>query len=226
MAAPNSIICIDNNEITINFSGQSLTEGTFISVVQTIPPTSADVYTCVEITGADDPTSGPAYTATSETYTSCYDCLVNNNTVVVLEPCDSSIPFTPNFDISELGFIPTENQVFYLQITVPPGRDEGVYTSCFQFTGNIQQYSSVDYTGITLCTIDELIFSNYDTCDECLYGFSAGTESTICVICCPCTTGETITSVSAPHPTWTNGQGQAVTLLDAITLGGPNGLNN
>jgi hypothetical protein len=78
-------------------------------------------------------------------------------------------------------------------------------------------------------TIDEILFSNYSLengCNECLNGFSAGTESTICVVCCPCTTGETITSVSAPHPTWTNGQGQAIVQLNAITLGGPNGLNN
>jgi hypothetical protein len=55
---------------------------------------------------------------------------------------------------------------------------------------------------------------------------SANTESTICVICCPCTPSETITIVNPPHPTWTNGQGQAVIQLNAITLGGSNGLNN
>jgi hypothetical protein len=56
--------------------------------------------------------------------------------------------------------------------------------------------------------------------------YSSGTESTICNICCPCTTGETITSVVPPHPTWTNTQGDAIVQLNAITLGGPNGLNN
>lgn len=55
---------------------------------------------------------------------------------------------------------------------------------------------------------------------------SSNTESTICVICCPCTTGETITIVSPPHPEWTNTQGQAVVQLNAVTLGGPNGLNS
>jgi hypothetical protein len=56
--------------------------------------------------------------------------------------------------------------------------------------------------------------------------YSAGTESTICVICCPCTNGATITSVIPPHPTWTNTQGDVIVQLNAITLGGPNGLNN
>jgi hypothetical protein len=56
--------------------------------------------------------------------------------------------------------------------------------------------------------------------------YSAGTESTICNICCPCTTGETITIIIPPHPTWTNTQGDAIVQLNAITLGGHNGLNN
>jgi hypothetical protein len=55
---------------------------------------------------------------------------------------------------------------------------------------------------------------------------SANSESTICVVCCPCTTGETVNNVVPPHPTWTNTQGTAVVQLNAVTLGGPNGLNN
>ena len=55
---------------------------------------------------------------------------------------------------------------------------------------------------------------------------SSNTETTICVICCPCTSGETITSVSVPHPTWTDIEGNAVVLLDMVQLGGLNGLNN
>jgi len=55
---------------------------------------------------------------------------------------------------------------------------------------------------------------------------SAGTEYTACVICCPCESGQTVTQVSVPHPTWTGIQGNAVTLLDAVQLGGMNGLNS
>jgi hypothetical protein len=51
---------------------------------------------------------------------------------------------------------------------------------------------------------------------------SAGTEYNVCVIDC---SGNTV-SISPPHPTWTNEQGKAVVLLDAIVLGGMNGLNN
>lgn len=55
---------------------------------------------------------------------------------------------------------------------------------------------------------------------------SAGTEYFACQICCPCESGGTITSVTVPHPVWTGIYGNAVTLLDAVQLGGMNGLNN
>ena len=55
---------------------------------------------------------------------------------------------------------------------------------------------------------------------------SANTEVLICEICCPCTTGETITQVVPPHPVWTDGRGVAVTQLNMVVLGGENGLNN
>ena len=51
---------------------------------------------------------------------------------------------------------------------------------------------------------------------------SAGTEYNLCVIDC---SGNTV-SITPPHPTWTNEQGKAVVLLDAIVLGGMNGLNS
>lgn len=55
---------------------------------------------------------------------------------------------------------------------------------------------------------------------------SAGTEYFSCQICCPCDSGGTVTSVAVPHPVWTGLYGNAVTLLDAVQLGGMNGLNN
>ena len=59
-------------------------------------------------------------------------------------------------------------------------------------------------------------------CEDCNAPISAGTEYNVCVIDC---SGNTV-SIIPPHPTWTNGQGNAVVLLDAIGLGGMNGLNN
>lgn len=61
----------------------------------------------------------------------------------------------------------------------------------------------------------------YEDCEECLTPLSANTEYVACVEC----SGGTYT-VIVPHPTYTNNQGQAVVQLNAVTLGGPNGLNN
>jgi hypothetical protein len=60
------------------------------------------------------------------------------------------------------------------------------------------------------------------SCDDCISPISAGTEYNVCIIDC---SGNTV-SITPPHPTWTNEQGHAVVLLDAIALGGMNGLNS
>jgi hypothetical protein len=83
---------------------------------------------------------------------------------------------------------------------------------------------------VTVIQIIEQTTTNYfnllDTsCYNCLvnigYPKSANTESLICVVC----SGVTYT-ISPPHPTWTDTVGKAVVQMNAITLGGPNGLNN
>lgn len=56
--------------------------------------------------------------------------------------------------------------------------------------------------------------------------FSSGTESFICSVCCPCTTGETATNKIAPHANYSNGQNEVVIQLNTITIGGFNGLNS
>ena len=224
----NAIYCFDNNPENINFSGQTIPQGSFITATNAEPDPTVINY-CFEIT--DGTSAAGSFTALTETFTSCYECLINNYAITILEPCDASFGL-PNIQIllSELGYIPSENQVFYLTATNVGGSNEGTYTACYQFTG-FEQISEDNYNrGLSeYFTIDQIIHSNYSLvngCEQCLNGFTAGTESSICVVCCPCTTGATITSVSAPHPTWTNNFGQSVYLLDAITLGGPNGLNN
>jgi hypothetical protein len=64
----------------------------------------------------------------------------------------------------------------------------------------------------------------FSVCEDCENPppISAGTEYNVCVIDC---SGNTV-SITPPHPTWTNEQGHAVVLLDAIELGGMNGLNS
>lgn len=70
-------------------------------------------------------------------------------------------------------------------------------------------------------------FSDCDICIDETIIISAGTEYKVCVFCCPCgATGGTVNNVSVPHPTWTGLNGSSIILLDAVVLGGINGLNN
>jgi len=50
---------------------------------------------------------------------------------------------------------------------------------------------------------------------------SANTEVFICEVC----SGTTYT-VEPPHPIWTDGQNKSIIQLNAVTLGGMNGLNS
>lgn len=59
----------------------------------------------------------------------------------------------------------------------------------------------------------------YNNCESCYQPLSAGTEYVMCVTDC---SGNTFT-MKVEHPTWTRPDGKAVTLLDAIQLGGING---
>jgi uncharacterized delta-60 repeat protein len=65
-------------------------------------------------------------------------------------------------------------------------------------------------------------FLEFSSCTECFnFTINSGDEYLMCEVC----SGDTFT-VNPPHPVWTNNYGIAVTMLDAIVLGGPNGLNN
>jgi len=229
MAITNGILCIDGGLQTVNFSGQSISTGSFITATNgTDPDPLQNTQSCFEIYAGDEPSGD--FTASTESYTSCYECLVNNYTIVSLVDCLTS-SLTLNVDISQFGYIPALNSVIFGTITSPIGsRTEGTYTDCFTIS-DIQQYSENEYVNTyepDLSTIDQIIHSNYSLengCNECLNGFSAGTEYNSCNICWD-GTGYTSTIVSPPHPTWTNGQGQVVVQLNAVALGGPNGLNN
>jgi hypothetical protein len=229
--AINTILCIGGTNEKLDYNGNPINVGEFWSAWNDLTPGQEEFATRACVIAGDEELIGSTLTAVTE-YNSCYECLVDNYTIVGLEPCNTDIvPFNATLPLSAIGFIPIEGSVIYAQVTITDRGELYTYTSCFQW-GGLQQVSESEYLNTyepTFSTIDQIIFSNFNfenACEQCLNGFTAGTESTICQICCPCTTGETITSVSSPHPTWTNGQGQAITQLNAITLGGPNGLNN
>lgn len=53
--------------------------------------------------------------------------------------------------------------------------------------------------------------------------YSANTET---IICETCDGGATVFTVIPPHPVWTDAKGNSITQLNAVVLGGENGLNS
>ena len=124
----------------------------------------------------------------------------------ILEQCSSSNQFTVGFGVS---FTPITGQTYSFS--------NGLTGETICGTVISGTASPTTYSAMTL----------YDNCHECIIDIprSANTEENICIeICDP--SGNTVTSVPSPHPVWTDGYGTPVTQLNAITLGGQNGLNN
>jgi hypothetical protein len=224
--AVNAILCTDNSEQSVDFSGQSISVGSYITVSDFSGGSpELDIFLCTQITDVDQP--GSSLSATSNVYSSCYDCLVQNYTLVIMVDCLTNSITIPII-ITEFGYIPTINTILNLIIDVPSGRNAGRYSGCY-YVSSLIQTSENEYINTYLTElgiINQIVSSNFSLengCNECLNGFSAGTTSETCNICWD-GTGYTATVVSPPHPTWTNQFGQAVVQLDAIQLGGQNGL--
>jgi hypothetical protein len=73
--------------------------------------------------------------------------------------------------------------------------------------------------------------TEYDGCGDCLRvitpSYTSNTIQEICEqVCDPISGGTTVVSVNPPHPVWTGLYGEEITQGNAVTLGGPNGLNS
>ena len=87
-------------------------------------------------------------------------------------------------------------------------------------------FSGLSSTGVTNYHYSSGPFLLCDNCEN-PPPISAGTEVFMCVVECGVSgiSGDTV-SISPPHPTYLNGFGKAVIQLDAVELGGTNGLNS
>lgn len=96
-------------------------------------------------------------------------------------------------------------------------------------TGDV--YSIQDEVGNILCaTVTDTepvnppsytVLLPYDTCEACTPK-AVNSEYTLCVKDCD----GNLVELTLPHPTWTDNYGNAVVQLNAVALGGPDGLNN
>jgi hypothetical protein len=142
-------------------------------------------------------------------YTDCLDCYQNEFTGVIFQTCsDGNNSVTLTASTSSLTFIPNPSSTYYMTLTSL----FSAFTGCFSFvsfTNAANQYtisSPIEYTSCYNCSV-----VNIPT--------SAGTVYYTCVIC-----NGTATTIDPPHPVYTNQYGQDVTQLNAVQLGGENGL--
>jgi hypothetical protein len=92
------------------------------------------------------------------------------------------------------------------------------------FSRGAECYTFIAYYDSFACLPDYPFYrfdSSFTTCEECNQPLSGGSEYIGCYTC----SGDTQT-VELPHPTWTNLSGKAVVMMDAVVLGGINGLNS
>jgi hypothetical protein len=76
----------------------------------------------------------------------------------------------------------------------------------------------------TLLADRGVFYGPYTSCTQCITPVNSAGITSINCDACPSVTGVTITQV--PHPIYTNGQNRAISQNNAVTIGGPNGLNN
>lgn len=201
---------------TVTVSAETLSDGQVISYNIIDGPEGP--YECGTVVFSS---SSETYEYTGATlFDDCCSCLSaetgSNFTSFQFENCNTldTIDIVLSGFCNEYGSSPVVGEVFkFYQVSDPTNQ------FCATFlTGNSE-------TGTELYGVEaEGPFSN---CFDCGFNVarSANTEVYMCVICCPCTTGETINSVAPPNPVWTDSRGIAVTQLNMVTLGG-NGLNS
>ena len=205
---PNYIInqCLTNEQFVISAD-------TLYTVGASIRFGVGDNLFCGTIESVTEEPITPFYYVDAE-YDDCCDCLaddgrgtLNFNFIICGTELEINIEATEF--CSQIG-LPITGLTYEIQL--------GSYVPfCATFQG-LSEFGETDYS----------YFSGPSSgCEDCGEEppRSANTEYNICQEIC--TSGGTTTiSITPPHPVWTDGYGTAVTQLNMITLGGPNGLNN
>jgi hypothetical protein len=195
--------CLTNNQYVI--SADTLTPGITIEF-----GIGEDLFCGTVVEETMDPIT-PGYYYNFELYSDCCECLVNDgreslNFSFIRCGTDEEINIEATNFCTEFG-LPTIGITYEIQ-----------YDSEKPFCATFE--------GLSLTGVTDYSFSSgpFLLCEDCGEEppRSANTETFICVPDCEFTES---TPVSPPHPVWTDGYGTAVTQLNMVVLGGPNGLN-
>jgi len=160
---------------------------------------------CGRVSG-ESPSESSDYFALSG-YESCITCYQSNNINFFAQICTDPEIFGGAISSYLFTQAPSINNKFY-KICL---EDEGeIFCICVEITGTTTEFTDAEF----------LIDGPFNDCD-CLPLKEVGPEYIGCYVC----SGETNT-ITLPHPTWTDLSGKSVVLLDAVQLGGINGLNS
>ena len=195
--------CVDNSVIAVLSAATPYNIGDVVNVVNVNFP----IFDCFTITSEANSGDTVNYEI-NNVEDSCIDCIQNVGGVFVFSEC-SDPTSTVNIDVNQFNTVPSIFQSYYLELTGSTG--------CYVFDG--WDPSDVPNESISL------ILGPYEECNVC-EGYniptSANTAYTLCTTDCD---GNPV-ELEFPHPVYTNNYGNAVTQLNAVQLGGPNGLNN
>ena len=195
--------CLTNDEYIV--SAVTLTVGT------TIEFGIGEVTSCGEVMAVTEDPITPGYYYNFEEYSDCCECFLGDGRD------------TLNFSFIRCGTLEEINIE-----SINFCNEYGVPTTGITYEIQFGSETPFCATFSGLSESGETNYHFYDgpfpLCEDCVSPppISAGTETIMCVIDC---SGNTIT-VIPPHPTYLNEFGKSVVQLDAIELGGFNGLNS
>jgi len=192
--------CITGEEVIAPRKNAAI--GDFVSA-------TGDTTDCYEVISY---TSSTSRDEISNDYEDCLSCYQAEFTGVVFSSCtDDNDSVVLTASTSSLTFVPSTSATYYMTFSGVSSS----YVGCFnfvEFTNLSNQYqitnASDEYTSCYNCRV-----VNIPT--------SAGTIYYECVIC-----DGVATTVNPPHPVYSNQYGQDVVQLNAVQLGGENGLYN
>lgn len=162
-------------------------------------------------------TGYPVFESTGSPYPTCDEC--TNNSFVGITVINTSTLQSSKVKITLSDWL----TIFGFLTGIPFTSVKGADGFCYQI--------------VNLCPLDEPEGPIFEITDFYINQFfcenpppplppvSAGTEYLVCNIC-EGPSGFTATTIVPPHPVWTRPNGQQVTLLDTVALGGMFGLNN
>lgn len=178
-------------------------------------PTPGDTYSFVNLDG--NIFCGSVIDLSSETtsiytgntsYLNCYECFLNSGVSALLKECNDLFTYPQSPD--QFSRTPQIGEVYNFCSPFVP--DE-----CYCFT--ILDISNLGTP--TQALYNQGPFTSCDICSVYLPTVSANTEYNLCFVC----SGQTYT-VSPPHATYSDKNGNGIVQLNTIVLGGENGLNN